>query len=298
MRILAIGGVLVVVIFYVRFFLALMADGNPRSRRLAIGNWLRFHRKPARSPGKLIEMRPLPPRTGTKPFPRRFRHLALLVGAVILCTVACHAQETVFNVPSADVLDKGKVYGEVDIPIAFQQSTSSFEPRVVVGVGKRVEVGANVIGLSAPDIGQVTVSPTIKWMPYKGANGWSLFLGDNIFFPVRQRQYTAGNYVYASVSKAFLEGTRVSAGGYEFTAHVVAPGRRTGVQATFEQTVTKSLTFAADWFSGAHASGYLTPGIVMKPTSRLTFYGGYELGNSGLTQGNHALLIELGYNFN
>ena len=210
----------------------------------------------------------------------------------------CHAQETVFNVPSPDVLDKGKIYGEVDIPTAFQQSTSSFEPRVVVGVGNRVEVGMNFIGLSAPDTGQLTISPTIKWMPYKGANGWSVFVGDNVFFPVRERQYTPGNYVYAAVSKTFSEGTRISAGGYEFTAHVVAPGRRTGVQATFEQTLTKSLTLAADWFSGAHASGYVTPGIILKATSRLMLYGAYELGNSGLTNGNHALLIELGYSFN
>jgi hypothetical protein len=201
-------------------------------------------------------------------------------------------------VPSPDVLDKGKVYGELDIPTAFQQSTSSFEPRVVAGVGKRVEVGMNLIGLSAPATGQLTVSPTIKWMPYKGPRGWGVLLGDNIFFPVRERQYTVGNYAYAAVSKTFAEGTRVSAGGYEFTAHVVAPQRRTGVQTTLEQAVTKSLTLAADWFSGAHSSGYLTPGVVMKATSRLTFYGAYEFGNSGLTAGNHALLIELGYNFN
>ena len=224
--------------------------------------------------------------------------LPVLLVLITAGAAVSHAQETVFNVPSPDVLDKGKIYGEVDISTPFQQSTSSFEPRVVAGLGQRVEAGVNFIGLAAPDTGQLTVSPTIKWMPYKGANGWSFFLGDNVFFPVRQRQYTAGNYVYAALSKAFSEGTRVSAGGYEFSAHVVAPSRRTGVQATFEQAVTKSLTVAADWFSGAHSSGYLTPGIVLKATSRFTFYGAYQLGNSGLTSGNHAFLIELGYNFN
>jgi hypothetical protein len=228
-------------------------------------------------------------------WPKRFP-LPLLI--LILLALPSPAQETIFNVPSPDVLDKGKIYGEVDVPTTFQQSTSSFEPRVVAGLGRRVEAGVNFIGLTAPDTGQLSLSPTIKWMPYKGANGWSFFLGDNVFFPVRQRQYTAGNYSYAAVSKTFSEGTRLSAGGFEFTAHVVAPGRRTGVQATFEQTLTKSLTLAADWFSGAHSSGYLTPGIVVKATSRLTLYGAYELGNSGLTSGNHALLIELGYNFN
>jgi hypothetical protein len=135
-------------------------------------------------------------------------------------------------------------------------------------------------------------------MPYKGPHGWEVLLGDNIFLPVRERQYTAGNYVYAALTKTFSEGMRVSAGGYEFTSHVVAAGRRTGVQATLEQPVTKSFTLAADWFSGAHAAGYVTPGFILKASSRLTFYEAYELGNSGLTRGNHALLIELGYNFN
>ena len=233
--------------------------------------------------------------------PSRAHWAALLLlqfATVVLPGLPCRAQETVFNVPSPDVLDKGKIYGEVDIPTAFQQSTSSFEPRVVAGLGKRVEAGLNFIGLTAPDTGQLTVSPTVKWMPYKGSSGWSIFLGDNLFFPVRQRQYRAGNYVYASLCKTFSEGTRISAGGYEFTAHVVAPKRRTGVQATFEQPVTKSFSLAADWFSGAHASGYLTPGVILKATSRVTFYGAYEFGNSGLTGGNHALLVELGYNFN
>ena len=113
----------------------------------------------------------------------------MLLVAVVFSAAPSHAQETVFNVPSPDVLDKGKIYGEVDMPTAFQQSTSSFQPRVVAGLGKRVEAGLNFIGLSAPDTGQLSLSPTIKWVPYKGSSGWSLFFGDNVFFPVRQRQY-------------------------------------------------------------------------------------------------------------
>ena len=47
-----------------------------------------------------------------------FRKTAVLVATgALLCGVfsAANAQQTIFNVPSADVLDKGKVYGELDV---------------------------------------------------------------------------------------------------------------------------------------------------------------------------------------
>src|SRR5689334_14681461 len=36
----------------------------------------------------------------------------MLAGAAFM---EAHAQQTIFNVPSSDVLDKGKVYGELDV---------------------------------------------------------------------------------------------------------------------------------------------------------------------------------------
>ena len=52
-----------------------------------------------------------------------------------------HGQQTIFNVPSTDVLDKGKVYGELDASLkptdgAAVPKFSSFVPRVVVGAGQ------------------------------------------------------------------------------------------------------------------------------------------------------------------
>ena len=49
----------------------------------------------------------------------RFWKFLLLVGAngltFFAIVPACYAQETVFNVPSGDTLDRGKVYGELDV---------------------------------------------------------------------------------------------------------------------------------------------------------------------------------------
>ena len=44
--------------------------------------------------------------------------------------------------------------------------------------------------------------------------------------------------------------------------------------------------------------GYVNPGAVWKLTKKLTLYTAYQIGNNGVTRGNHQFLWEFGYNFN
>ncbi|MGA8038402.1 MAG: hypothetical protein WA823_17985 [Candidatus Acidiferrales bacterium] len=208
------------------------------------------------------------------------------------------AQETVFDVPSADVLDAGKVYGELDGTVRAVDPLATFTPRVVLGIGHNIEVGVNFEGLSAPSLGELAISPTIKWRPWRTDRGWSFYAGDNIFFPVYNRTYNAGNYAYASFAKEWKSGTRIGFGGYDFTKNVVAAANRAGGQFTFEQKLGSRVTLAAEWYTGKTATGYVNPGAVWKLTSKLTFYTAYQIGNSGVTSGNHEFLWEFGYNFN
>jgi hypothetical protein len=224
----------------------------------------------------------------------------IVVAALVVCAARCaRAQETVFDVPSADVLDAGKVYGELDGTVRPVNPAATFTPRVVVGIGHDIEVGLNFNGLAAPTTGQLDLSPTIKWKPWHTDSGWSFYVGDDLFFPVRDRGYDAGNYVYASFSKEWAStGTRVGFGAYDFTRDVVATGNRAGGQFTIEQSVTKRVTLAAEWYTGDNAVGYVNPGAVWKLTKKLTLYTAYQIGNSGVTHGNHNFLWEFGYNFN
>lgn len=223
----------------------------------------------------------------------------LLVLIVLLAARAACAQETVFDVPSADILDEGKVYGELDGTINTSESVYTYTPRVVVGFGHHIEAGVNFEGLSSPTLGLLAISPTIKWRPWSSASsGWSFYIGDNVFFPVRDREYNAGNYFYAAFAKQWKSGTRITFGAYDFTAKVVANANRAGGQFTFEQPLTKRLTVAVEWYTGKQADGYVNPGVNYKLTSKLTLYGAYQIGNANVTKGNHQLLWELGYNFN
>jgi len=226
-------------------------------------------------------------------------HVIGVVSVILFIPSAnVNAQQTIFNVPSTDVLDKGKVYAELDANLkATDAKFSSFVPRVVVGAGRNIEFGLNVTGNIQPGADSTTLVPTIKWRPYQGENGWTIVLGNNLFVPVRNRAYNAANYFYAETSKTFKNGTRITFGGYDFTKNVVASANRAGGQFGFEQPLNRKITFAADWFTGKHANGYFTPGLIFKAGPRVTGYAGYSIGNQNVSLGNHFFLLELGYNF-
>jgi len=222
-------------------------------------------------------------------------------------TAATQGQQTIFNVPSTDVLDKGKVYGELDVSFKFNDDPSnliprfsSFVPRVVVGTGGRVEVGLNITGNFNPGPDSTTLVPAIKYKAYDGGdNGWAIVLGDHLFIPVRNRFYDFGNYVYVEASKTFSTKTRVTFGGYHFSDNVVAIGaQRAGGQFGIEQPINSKFGIAADWYTGKHAAGYFTPGFNFKPHPKITGYVGYSIGNSNVSNGNHFFYTAIGINFN
>jgi hypothetical protein len=142
--------------------------------------------------------------------------VAIFLTVALMVPLEVHAQQTIFNVPTTEVLEKGKVYVELDASLkptdgALVSKFSSFVPRVVIGAGSRVEFGLNITGNIQPGPDTTTLVPTIKWKPYRGKdNGWAFVVGDNLFVPVRHRAYNAGNYVYAEASKTFKSGTRVT----------------------------------------------------------------------------------------
>lgn len=226
--------------------------------------------------------------------------MAVLLGPAL----SISAQQTIFNVPTTDVLDRGKVYFEVDAAFKPNDSPavskfSSFTPRIVVGTGGNVEVGLNVTGNIQPGADSTTIVPTVKWKFYQGKdNGVAMIAGSNIYIPVRNRAYNVGTWSYLAMSKTISK-TRLTAGGYVASKNVFAPNAtRAGGQFGFEQTLNSKATIAADWITGRHAAGYFTPGFIYKPTSKVTTYWAYSIGNTNASQGNHFFLFELGYNFN
>ena len=227
---------------------------------------------------------------------------ATLIGAVCFGWICLQvqAQQTVFNVPSADVLGKGKAYIELDSIVSESAPAVALIPRLVYGIGNNVEVGINAPSFNVPGGGTISIVPVIKWKFYEDKQkGIALFAGDHVFLPVSRRTFEAGNYIYFAGAKAFRTNTRIGIGVYDFSSHVVDRANRAGVQASLEQTVSNRLSLATDWFSGNNSTGFVTPGMVYKLTSNVaTLYTAYEIGNGNATHGNHAVLLELGWNPN
>jgi hypothetical protein len=227
----------------------------------------------------------------------------LFPAIIFSAAIAVAGQQTVFNVPSADVLDKGKVYVELDA--AFKTNNqdalskfSSFVPRVVVGAGGNLEVGLNVTGNINPGADSTTLVPTVKWRFFQNEkNKVTLFGGTHLYIPVRNRSYKFGSYSYVAASKT-INKTRLTASGFIASKNVFAPNAsRGGGQFAIEQTINDKFTIAADWLTGRHASGYFTPGVIYKPHPKVTTYFSYSIGNADAAKGNHYFLFELGYNF-
>jgi hypothetical protein len=230
---------------------------------------------------------------------------------VVLLSVLCggvagaHAHQTVFNVPTTDVLDRGKVYFELDISAKPNHSDavnkfSSFVPRVVVGTGGNIEIGLNLLGNVQPGADSTTLAPAFKWRIYNGGdNGWAIVVGSHAFIPVHNKAYDIGNYSYTMAEKTFKTKTRVGFGSGFFTKDVVAPNAVRGVgQFTVEHPITNKFMVASDWYTGKHANGYWTSGGIYKFTNKFTGYFGYSVGNANASRGNHYVLFEVGYNFN
>lgn len=226
--------------------------------------------------------------------------LASLFGSPVIIS----AQQTIFNVPSTDVLGGGKVYLELDASFKINDQTalrkfSSFVPRVVVGVGGNVELGLNITGNLQPGSETTTFIPTVKWKFYENKKkDTALIAGTNFYIPARNRTYNFGTYSYLAVSKT-INKTRLTAGGYMATKNVFASKAiRGGGQFGIEQTITSKFSLAADWITGRHSAGYFTPGLIYKPHPKVTAYLTYPIGNDQAKQGNHFFLLEFGYNFN
>jgi hypothetical protein len=234
------------------------------------------------------------------------------IETVVLCSMLVFflyetaiAQQTIFNIPSSDVLEKGKAYFELDATFKTNnqeaaQRFSSFVPRVVFGIGSNVEVGLNVAGNINPGRDSTTLVPAIKWRFYNNEKKNIVgVIGDNLYVPIRNRSYKVGNYLYAQASKTFKTKTRITAGAYYFSKNVVAArASRVGGQFGFEQPVTSKFGIIADWYTGRHSTGYFTPGVTFKPHQKVTGYFGYSIGNTRASKGNHFFYAAVGINLN
>ena len=202
------------------------------------------------------------------------------------------AQQTLFNVPSADVLDAGKVYLEEDnLWRPGRPEDTFFTARGVAGLGDHLEAGLNLGGFVAEGRSVPTGTLALKWQPvHSGA--WAFTAGvHGLFFLRGSTDGSPSAHVYGHAAFTPADGTRITGGAWYSTSGYADTGVTRGILAGFEQRIVPSLNFQADWYSGHNEIGYFTPGFALT-LGKWVVYAGYSFKNEDSHE--NAVLIEVG----
>src|SRR5262245_46005878 len=227
--------------------------------------------------------------------------------AVLLAVFCCpaFAQSTIFNIPSTDVLAKGKRYVEFDFISHLESHDDggfqSYIPRGVFGLGRGVEVGFN---LSFTDSGTpnqpVELQPNLKYQFYTNENhGLAATFGGIAYLPVANRTPGIDSFglVYSNFSKKVKSnyGPRMTVGAYGLLGRDDGLGSKAGAIVGFEQPLHSRVSFVTDWLSGTNRFGYVTPGLAFTLPKNSVLYTGYSIGNTG--RKNNGLFVYYGITF-
>lgn len=218
---------------------------------------------------------------------------------MFLCPKA-YAMQTIFNVPSADVTEKGHIFVQEEAQTSPWNTDNALYSTTygTVGVGHNTELGATLFNVGSPATENISVGVGFKSViPIPGLKEK---------FPQREFKFTfgsemllglegngVGNWTYAHLSG------RVPKLNTRLTAGVSYGGRQVFGENSFsfitgiEQPVTKKFTALADWYSGSeHWAGYLIVGGSYALPRKTTLYAGYQIPN-GPNVGVGGFVIQL-----
>lgn len=212
--------------------------------------------------------------------------LTLLFFSISLIKVS--AQQTIFNVPSADVTEKGHIFLQEEAQTtpwvtddAFFSTTYS-----ALGIGHNTELDATLFNVGSPTTENISLAVGFKSaIPIPGLKEK---------FPEREFKFTigsemllglegngVGNWTYAHLSGRVPKlNTRLTA-GISYGGRQVFGINTVSFIAGIEQPVTKKMSLLGDWYSGnEHWAGYLIVGGSYALPKNTTLYAGFQIPNT------------------
>jgi len=216
------------------------------------------------------------------------RFILIVVFFWLSACVPAFAMQTVFNVPSADVTEKGHLFLQQEAqfrgwnPDAFFNGTTYS----AVGIGHNTEIDATLFNVGAPASNNISMGVGFKTaMPIAGLNEkfpkreYKLTVGSNVLIGLEGNG--VGNWTYAHLSGRVPKlNTRLTAGVSYGTRQVFGVNSLCAVAAV-EQPITKKVALLADWYSGSeHFAGFLIVGASYALPKNHTLYAGYQIPNS------------------
>jgi len=207
------------------------------------------------------------------------------------------AQQTIFNVPSADITEKNKSFIQHESqfrtkdPDQFINTTNYFAR----GIGSNTEIDATLFNVGSPASKNASLGLGFKSvLPIGGEEIKSyqpkIILGSQIPFSLQGNGvghwlYSAGSITLPQTNSRFTAG--ISSGTRQIFAKNV-----TCFIGGFEQKITQDLTFINDWYSGNHAAGIFATGFSYPIPYEFMLFAGYQIPNSKKV-GRNSFVIEI-----
>ncbi|GAB3695322.1 hypothetical protein GCM10027592_17380 [Spirosoma flavus] len=233
------------------------------------------------------------------------RNTIFILG-LLLISLNCLAQQTIFNVPSFDVTPKHRVFAQQQVDASREELR--FSTTVDYGLGRDWEVGVNLYNLDyLPQQHTWQRNDTTTQMPYapllminaqKTVN-----LTDNLHFDVggqtglnllpTQRSTWVG-WGYVNLSSAFKDDHyKVIVGGFTGTHPYLGDGATVGMHAGFDAGIWyEKVHLLGEWATGTHEYGQLILGAEVYLTQHLPLAIGWRRSNQ---DGKQGLVVQLTY---
>jgi hypothetical protein len=235
-----------------------------------------------------------------------FKHLLFFAFYIyaVFCKSVC-AQQTIFNVPSADITEKGRFYLQHEAqfklikPNQFYTTTNY----ATYGIIKNIELNATQFNIGSPASRNASLGFGFK------ANLASEIVTKNLHLEKYQPKLILGSMIPISLQNQgigrwiYLEGnifipqskTRITSGLTSGSKQIF--GKKTaGFLGGIEQKISTNFSLIADWYSGNHAMGLLAAGFSYQFPREVILFAGLQRANSKKTAAN-GLIVEIGKTF-
>jgi hypothetical protein len=207
------------------------------------------------------------------------------------------AQQTIYNVPSADITPEGQLF------LQHESQFRAWEPGHFVdnteysayGIGHHTELDATLFNVNAPvsdnitlGLGFKTTIPLLEERLPEEELKWTI----GTIVPVSLQGDGVGNWSYSHLSARLPRvKTRLTAGVSAGT-HQIFGRNAVAFIGGVEQPVSKHVTILTDWYSGTHNLGLLISGFSLALPKDTNLYLGYQIPNTKRS-GSQGLVIEL-----
>lgn len=220
----------------------------------------------------------------------KFVKLFFIFSLFCLSFTKALAEQTVFNVPSADVTPKGRIFlqeeGQFNGWAGPEDNFFASTTYTALGVGHNTEAAGTLYNVGSPASENISLGIGFKSaIPIPGLKEkfpereFKLILGSEVLIGLENN--SVGNWTYVELSGRIPKiNTRLTA-GVDYGTRQIFGVNRGSFLAAVEQPITKKFALQADWFSGQeHFAGFLIAGFNYKLPKDTTLYAGYQIPNS------------------